>query len=443
LKDFSKVLLRLEGKNSDNIEIGQSINFVMDITGGSDVKEKLKNGAYNAIYKENKEPEGVAAATGIGESGSFADSKRVNDNLEVFLRLEEKFDREEDLKLLPNVLRRENYNNSSEAWHDGFIVLEESRNSKDIVSRSGTDRQGEREQFGVMSPETEAIEKSIERTISPEDIDGRISEVLLSNSRNVFSRVVRDAMANGENEYWLGVSYSGFGYSNSHDTNIVAVAVGYRPILESKYSLSIFMNLDMLDSSLKEKNNDGIAGKLSTDTVGVGIHGRAKVMDNLDLSAIIYYGFNANVAKMNRPSKEEHRYNSQDIGLAVESGYGFNIGKIYTLRPSIQLSYLNSNIASHDNLAGRRLGSLAVRYGLDNIIAISNTLGATLFLGFNQILITDGNSKDLYKKSKYNSLVVSLGLENKFSDKHTVVFDLGCTAANKAFGLGAGLSYRF
>jgi hypothetical protein len=271
-----------------------------------------------------------------------------------------------------------------------------------------------------------------------ENGDRRVSETLLANSRIIFSRMMGDLVTEKENRHWLDADYGMSGHGGLADTNIGGVTAGYSPIMKDKYSLSMSITLDLSGTSLKENSGDGITGNLTTATLGIGVVGRVRPVNNLDTFALIYYGYNANKASSKigglDSGKDNQKYSSYDFGAALAVGYGFDITRVYRLKPVLQLGYLNSSIAKHDNMSERKLGSLTMRYALENIITVSRLLGFSMTLAYNQLLGTNGNSKDLYKEM--DNLEFAFGVQRKFSNGDRLALNVGYKTSEGASGLG-------
>ncbi|MDR2777776.1 MAG: autotransporter outer membrane beta-barrel domain-containing protein, partial [Rickettsiales bacterium] len=197
-----------------------------------------------------------------------------------------------------------------------------------------------------------------ESAISPENVDRRMAKVLFSSSRAIFSRITREVLANENRTYRVEMSYDGLSYDGGLSrVNIGGVSLGYGLLLERNYSLSVFLSVNRLSGSLEGEGPNDSVGKLNSSMVEAGIQGRIGSIAGLSVNTLLYYGHGANGT-----SSSSGKYSSQDVGLALELGYRLHVNGFYSLRPSVRLSYLNSSIASHGDMAGRELGSLLMRY---------------------------------------------------------------------------------
>jgi hypothetical protein len=280
---------------------------------------------------------------------------------------------------------------------------------------------------------------------SPENGNRRVSELLLTNSRTIFSRIVNNQTVNDEHRFWATIDYSRSGHDGLASTNIVGSSIGFNPVNTGGYLLSTLLFLNGASSSLEERDGDGVRGRLGTMTVGIALRGRARPWSSLDVSALLYYGYNANETNLDMRNSGETKqsYNSHDYGLAMSITYGFKVNRVYTLIPILQLSHLNSNIEKHGDQAIRRFGSFVVRYGLENSITISRRSEVVVTLSHSQLMNGDRDGRNLCR----DNLELTSMLYGKISNRAGLAMNLGYKIATRGNAskdrgeVSLGLSY--
>ncbi|MDR1425743.1 MAG: autotransporter domain-containing protein [Rickettsiales bacterium] len=258
---------------------------------------------------------------------------------------------------------------------------------------------------------------------------------VLASSRALFSKTIANVGANKNNSYWVDINYNEFKHDEEISMGSVGVIFGASPILEKNYSISGFVNIALIDSLLPKENTK--SGKSQGNLVAGGITGRYTIC-NLDMDALIYVGYSNNDLELVTNEKKKD-YGSHDFGLAFDFGYRFDINEAFSLKPLVQFSYLNSNIIKE-----KTLESYFVKGSLESSVIISKTIGATLDIGYNHLMRSQGTGKDLYRDK--DRLDITLRLEKSLinGDKAALGLTVGqnFTTQNKSFSFGLGYRFR-
>jgi hypothetical protein len=267
--------------------------------------------------------------------------------------------------------------------------------------------------------------------------DSRIISVLIANSRSLFSDLAALARANGSKKLWTAVSYARLGHEESASkTNATSLRVGYSPLAaDSSRSLTVIVSLDKYGTSLGEKNGDALEGELTSTGIGITLRGTNSIADsNFVLATLVYYGYGYNKASLGGAiSRDLGSFNSHSFGRALSLSYRIEMGKTYSLVPTLTIDHLRSFLASrNDDLSNLDLGSAAINYGLEGSMTLTRDLELALGLGYSQIIAIDSYNRDR------NSLNFSLRVAGKLpKGGNRLVLALAYRTAEGAASLSA------
>ncbi|MDR3079216.1 MAG: autotransporter outer membrane beta-barrel domain-containing protein [Rickettsiales bacterium] len=266
--------------------------------------------------------------------------------------------------------------------------------------------------------------------------DSRITSISIGNARAIFSDLAAGARANGGKRLWTAVSYARLGHGESASkTNVGSLRVGYSPLAaNSSRSLAVIVSIDRSRTSLEEKNGDALEGELTSTGAGIALRGASGIADgNFGLGTLLYYGYGYNKASLGGAiSKDLGSFNSHSLGLALGLDYRIELGRAYSLVPTLAVDYLRSSLAEREGgLSSLSLSSVTINYGLEGTMALTKLLELTLGLDYSQVIAL-GSHRDLYRDR--DSLNFSLELAGRLAGGNRVALALAYRTAEGAAG---------
>ncbi|MDR1425961.1 MAG: hypothetical protein LBI70_03145 [Rickettsiales bacterium] len=302
-----------------------------------------------------------------------------------------------------------------------------------------------------------------------------ITGISLANSRIIFSNTLTNVLASDKSKKWISTGYVNSSQDkefSSSGTEIWNSTLCFSGILKDEYSIASFLSVSTVNYS--PKNSE----KLEDFVIGAGIRLGIFALDNMTLGITTYKAIT-----LSRISGEITGVRVYDSGLALDFSYGFNINELYSLKPVVQLSCLNSILigklyddffkiqpshhlnstseeldddfseiqSSHLNSTQKKLdsdfsglGSITLKCTLENSLALLKTTELTLTIGPSFLISSWGNAIELQRDK--NTLTIALALKNKLVGSSLIFLTLDFNRGlghrgNQDFALNVGLKF--